>query len=64
LEIKTKNMKAIGKCEMCGGKIIQSGNGNIFCENCADKNFGQRLQELADRKELQSIKSCALANVC
>ena len=45
-------MKAIGKCEVCGGKIIQAGNGNIFCEDCADKNFGERLQEWADRKLL------------
>ena len=44
-------MKAIGKCEVCGGKIIQAGNGNIFCEDCADKNFGERLQEWAERKE-------------
>jgi hypothetical protein len=59
---KLKNMKAIGKCEVCGGKIIKGGNDNVFCENCADKNFGQRLQEWADRKELQRIKRRALAN--
>jgi hypothetical protein len=55
-------MKAIGKCEMCGGKIIQAGNGNIFCEDCADKNFGERLQTWADRKEKQRIVKRALAN--
>ena len=55
-------MKAIGKCELCGGKIIQAGNGNIFCEVCADKNFGERLQEWADIKEKQRIVKRALAN--
>jgi hypothetical protein len=44
-------MKAIGKCEVCGGKIIQAGNGNKFCEDCADKNFGEKLQAWAVRKE-------------
>lgn len=47
---------------MCGGKIIQAGNGNIFCEDCADKNFGERLQTWADRKEKQRIVKRALAN--
>ena len=47
-------MKSIGKCE-CGGKIIQAGNGNIFCEDCADKDFGERLQAWADSKEKQRI---------
>ena len=55
-------MKAIGKCEVCGGKIIQAGNGNVFCENCADKNFGERLHEWADRKEKQRIVKRALEN--
>lgn len=44
-------MKKIGKCEVCGGKIIQAGNGNIFCEDCADKGFGEKLQAWADWKE-------------
>lgn len=44
-------MKAIGKCKICGGKIIQAGNGNIFCEDCADRDFGQRLQEQYDWKQ-------------
>lgn len=48
-------MKKIGICEKCGGKIIQAGNGNVFCEDCADKDFGQRLQEFSDRKEKQKI---------
>ena len=55
-------MKAIGKCEVCGGKIIQAGNGSILCEDCADKNFGQRLQEWADKKEKQRIVRRASAN--
>lgn len=55
-------MEAIGKCEVCGGKIIEAGNGNIFCEDCADKNFGEKLQAWADRKEKQRIVRCALAN--
>jgi uncharacterized Zn finger protein (UPF0148 family) len=54
--------KGLGKCEVCGSKIIKVGNGNIFCGKCANKNFGQRLQEWADRKELQRIKRRALAN--
>jgi hypothetical protein len=49
-------MKAIGKCKICGGKIIQAGNGNIFCEDCADRDFGIRLQEWADSNELRRIK--------
>ena len=53
-------MKAIEKCEVCGGKIIQAGNGNVFCEDCADKNFGKRLQAWAVRKELQKIKRRAV----
>jgi RecJ-like exonuclease len=53
-------MKAIVKCKVCGGKIIQAGNGNIFCEDCTDKNFGQRLQEWADIKEKQRIVRRAL----
>jgi uncharacterized Zn finger protein (UPF0148 family) len=48
-------MKAIGKCEVCGGKIIQAGNGNVFCEDCADKAFSEKLQEWADRREKQRI---------
>lgn len=55
-------MKAIGKCEVCGGKIIQAGNGNVFCEDCADKNFGERLHEWADRIEKQRIVKRALEN--
>ena len=55
-------MKAIGKCEVCGGKIIQAGNGNIFCEDCADKNFGERLQEWANKKEKQRTVRRASAN--
>jgi len=55
-------MKAIGKCEVCGGRIIQAGNGNIFCEDCSDKNYAEKLQAWADRKELQKIKMRALAN--
>ena len=55
-------MKSIRKCEKCGGKIIQAGNGNVFCEDCADKDFGQRLQEWADRKKKQKIVIRALAN--
>jgi hypothetical protein len=51
--VKHKNMKAIGKCAVCGGEIIQIGNGNTFCEDCSDKNFGERLQALANRKECQ-----------
>lgn len=50
-------MKAIGKCEVCEGKIIQAGNGNKFCEDCADKNFGEKLQAWADRKEISSRES-------
>lgn len=55
-------MKAIGKCEVCGGTIIQAGNGNIFCKDCADKNFGEKLQAWADRKEKQRTVRRALAN--
>ena len=44
-------MKTIGKCEVCGGEILQAGNGNLFCEDCADKNFGERLRMWAERKE-------------
>lgn len=55
-------MKAIGKCEVCDGKIIQAGNGNIFCEDCADKNFEEKLQAWADRKEKQRIIRRELAN--
>ena len=55
-------MKAIGKCEVCRGKIIQAGNGNVFCENCEDKNFGEKLQAWADRKEKQYIVKRALEN--
>lgn len=55
-------MKATGKCEVCGGKIIQAGNGNVFCEDCADKNFEEKLQAWADRKEKQRIIRRALAN--
>ena len=44
-------MKEIRKCEVCGGKIIQIGNGNIFCEDCADKGFEEKLQAWADRIE-------------
>jgi len=49
-------MKTTEKCEVCGGTMIQAGNGNIFCNRCSDKNFAQNLQEWADRKELQRIK--------
>ena len=56
-------MKAIGKCEVCGGTIIQAGNGNIFCDYCADKNFGEKLQAWADRKEKQRIVRRALAKL-
>ena len=55
-------MKAIGKCEVCGGKVIKAGNGNVFCEDCSDKNLGEKLQAWADRKELQRIKRRALVN--
>jgi uncharacterized Zn finger protein (UPF0148 family) len=55
-------MEAIGKCEVCGGKIIQAGNGNVFCEDCANKNYAERLQVWADSKEIQRIKQRALAN--
>ena len=61
-KINVKKMKAIGKCEVCDGKIIQAGNGNVFCEDCADKNFEEKLQAWADRKEKQRIIRRALAN--
>ena len=56
-------MKIIGKCEICGGKIIQIGNGNIFCNRCADKNYAVRLQDRADIKEKRRIKRHELENI-
>lgn len=49
-------MKAIGKCDVCGGKIIQIGNGNVFCVDCSNENYKiDILQVCADRKEKQRI---------
>jgi uncharacterized Zn finger protein (UPF0148 family) len=48
-------MKKIDICKICGGAIIQAGNGNVFCEDCADRDFSVRLQEWADRNESRRI---------
>jgi hypothetical protein len=50
-------MKKICDCEVCGGRIIQAGNGNIFCEDCADKAFGERLQSWVNMKDKQRISN-------
>jgi len=52
---KTKQMESLGKCKECGDRIRRIGNGNIICCICADRNFGQRLQEWADVNEMRKI---------
>ena len=56
-------MKAIEKCKKCSGKVIQAGNGNVFCEICADKNYAERLQAWADRRDKQAIARRALRKI-
>lgn len=56
-------MEAIGKCEVCGGKIIQAGNGNIFCEDCADKNFGKKLKDTQGNGVLPCVSGGFIADV-